>query len=128
MKDTNLFELATRTKMRFPFRGMISVEDLWDLTPESLDSVFKTLNSEIKQVKEESLLNTKSKADETLEMQIEIVKYIVGVKLAEAEVKKAAKDNREKKQKIMEILSSKQDEDLQNKTPEELMEMLDKLQ
>ena len=40
------FELATKEKYRFPFKGMIGVEDLWDLDVNQLDSVFKALNKE----------------------------------------------------------------------------------
>ncbi len=61
--NTNMFELATRYKFRFPFKGMISVEDLWDLSVENLDTVFKCINAEMKKTKEESLLSTKSKDD-----------------------------------------------------------------
>ena len=59
MTTENLIESATRSKMRFPFKGMISVEDLWDLSLTNLDSVFKTLNAEVKKFEEESLLHTK---------------------------------------------------------------------
>ena len=80
MEAGKLFETATRNKMRFPFRGMISVEDLWDLSLTNLDSVFKTLNAEAKKSEEESLLETKSKENEELSNKIEIVKYIVNTK------------------------------------------------
>lgn len=122
-----MFETATRSKFRFPFKGMVSVEDLWDLSPENLDSIFKTLNSQVKKAKEESLLVTKTKEDETLNTMIEIVKYIVNVKLAEENARLQAKEQREKRQKIMEILSAKQDADLQNKSVEELQAMLNEL-
>jgi tryptophanase len=122
-----MFEIATRTKMRFPFRGQISVEDLWDLSVENLDSIFKTLNSQVKKAKEESLLITKTKEDETLSTMIEIVKYIVTIKLAEENARIKAKEQKEKKQKIMEILSAKQDADLQNKSVDELQAMLNEL-
>ena len=105
----NIFEIATRCKFRFPFRGMVSIEDLWDLSVENLDSIFKTLNAEVKQVNEESLLVTKSKEDEKLNTMIEIVKYIVSVKLAEEAVRFQERERREKKQKIMAIVASKQD-------------------
>lgn len=127
MTVEKMFEMATRTKMRFPFRGQVSVEDLWDLSPENLDSVFKVLNSQLKQVTEESLLQTKTAANKELDVKIEIVKHIVKVKLEETELKLQAKERKEKKNKIMEILAAKQDQDLQNKSPKELQEMLDEL-
>jgi len=51
MSDMNLFEVATRANYQFPFRGMINVIDLWDLSLTNLDSVFKTLNAEVKNLK-----------------------------------------------------------------------------
>ena len=127
MSKNEMFITATRNKFRFPFRGQISVEDLWDLSVENLDSVYKTLNSQVKKAKEESLLNTKSKEDEIIEMQIEIVKYIVSVKQDEAAKKVAAKEKKARKQRILEVLAAKEDADLQNKSPEELQAMLSEL-
>lgn len=120
-----MFETATRTKMRFPFKGMISVEDLWDLSVRDLDNIFKTLNAQVKKSQEESLLATKSKEEEALAAQIEIVKYIVTIKLAEANAAEYAKENKEKKQKIMEIIAAKKNEALHNMSVEDLQKMLD---
>lgn len=122
-----MFEFATRTKMRFPFKGMISVEDLWDLSVKELDSIFKTLNAQVKKSQEESLLATKTKEDEVLAAQIEIVKHIVNIKLTEAEAAKQSRELKEKKQKIMEIIAAKQDESLHNMSVEDLQKMLDQL-
>ena len=77
MKTEKIFEFATRNKVRFPFKGMISVEDLWDLSLTNLDTIYKTLNKQVKQSEEESLLCTKSNVDAELEVQIAIVKHIV---------------------------------------------------
>lgn len=123
----NIFEIATKNKFRFPYRGMISVEDMWDLSVNDLDSIFKALNSQLKKASEESLLGTKSKKDKDLETAIEIVKHIVNVKLEEENSRLRAKEQKEQKQKIMEILSAKQDESLQNKTIDELTAMLEEL-
>ena len=122
--STNMFEIAARNKFRFPFKGMISTEDLWDLSVESLDNVFKTLNSEMKKTKEESLLSTKSKDDEVLELKIEIVKHIVAVKQEEKEVREKKFLDRERNQKIMSIIAAKQDEQLRNMSVEELQKLL----
>lgn len=123
----NVFEIATREKYRFPFRGLISVEDLWDLTPEQLDSVFKTLNSQKKKSNEESLLSVNGDEDVQLNNMIAIVKHIVVVKLTEIEARNKANEKREQKQKILAILHEKQDAALHNKTEEELLAMLDNL-
>jgi len=85
MAVENIFEYATRNKVRFSFRGLISVEDLWDLSLTNLDSIYKELNKQSKQSEEESLLNIKTQEDELLNVQIDIVKHIVSVKLAEKE-------------------------------------------
>ena len=122
-----IFEYATRNKIRFPFKGMISVEDLWELTPTNLDTIYKTLNKQVKQSEEESLLNTKTSVDTELEVQITIVKYIVSVKLEEQEAREKASTKRAQKQKIMAIIASKQDEALQNSSVEDLQKMLDEL-
>ena len=127
MESNKMFELAVKNKMRFPYKGMISVEDLWDMSVEALDTVYKTLNSQIKQTKEESLLDRKTKEDEVLALKIEIVKYIVATKLDEAERRKNAKEKREKKEKLMAILAEKQEQDLYGKSMDEIQKMLAEL-
>lgn len=124
---TNIFEYAVRNKVRFPFKGLISVEDLWDLSLANLDSIYKTLNQKVKQTEEESLLSTKTSVDTELEVQIDIIKYIVAVKLAEKEASEKAHAKREQKQKIMSIIATKENEALQNSSIEELKKMLDDL-
>jgi acyl-CoA reductase-like NAD-dependent aldehyde dehydrogenase len=126
-KTINMFELATRKKFRFPFKGMISVEDLWDLSVKNLDTVFKALNAEAKQANEESLLAVKSDEDTILEAKIAIVKHIVNVKQAEEAEKVRAAANRAQARRIQELIANKQDEALQGKSIEELQAMLSAL-
>ena len=128
MTTENLFESATRSKMRFPFKGMISVEDLWDLSLTNLDSVFKTLNAEVKKFEEESLLHTKSKEDEEISNKIEIVKYIVNVKLNEKKKRENDKKNAETRQKLLEIKAKRQTAALENMSDEELDKALAELE
>lgn len=115
MEANKMFEVAVRNKFRFPFKGSISVEDLWDLSVWQLDGIFKMLKSQEQKAQEESLLDTRTPEDEALKTKIDIIRYIVGVKLDEA------------KQKILGILAEKQDADLRSKTPEELQAMLNQL-
>ena len=127
MTTTNIFEYAVRNKIRFPFKGMISVEDLWDLSLQNLDSIYKTLNKQVKQSEEESLLNIKTSVDTELEVQIAIVKHIVSVKLAEKATAEKAAEKKAQKQKIMSIIAAKQDEALQNSSIDDLQKMLESL-
>jgi len=122
------FEIAVRNKYRFPYKGMITVEDLWDLNVTQLDSIFKTLNAQVKQEKEESLLTTKSAADTELENKIFIIRYIVATKQADAEKAKKAKETKAEAQKLMDIIGRKQDEALEGMSIEELQAKLAALQ
>ena len=127
MTTEKIFEYATRNKVRFPFKGLISVEDLWDLSLVNLDSIYKTLNKQVKQSEEESLLGTKANVNVELEVQIAIVKHIVAVKLAEKEASEKAAAKKAQKQKIMSIIATKENEALQNSSLEDLKKMLDEL-
>lgn len=127
MTTENIFEYAARNKLRFPFKGMITTEDMFDLSVQSLDSIFKKLNAQLKQTKEESLLDVKTKADEALDTMIEIVKYIVSIKLAEENTRLQAREKKEKKQRLLEILASKQDAELLGKSTEEIQKMINEL-
>ena len=123
-----MFEYAARNKLRFPFKGQVSVEDLWDLTITQLDGIYKTLNAPRKAENEESLLSTKSPADKVLETKIAIIKHIVSVKQSEAETARKAKENRERKQYLMSILADQEEAELRSKSSDELMKMIKELE
>lgn len=127
MQDINIFEYATKNKVRFPFKGLISVEELWDLSLTNLDSVYKSLNKLKKESDEESLLDVKSVKDIELDVQIEIIKYIVAYKLKEKAARELAAENRKKKQRILEIKAQRENKALENLSDEELDKMLDEL-
>lgn len=127
MSKENIFEVALRNKFRFNYKGSITTEQLFELKVEELDIIYKSLNSELKKFEEESLLNTKTKANEEIEVKIDIIKYIVSLKLTEQNERLKAKENKEKKQQLMAILESKRKEALQNKSEEEILAMLAEL-
>jgi hypothetical protein len=122
-----MFEKASRLKVRFNHKGLCSVEDLWDLPLKSLDTIFKGLNAQNKTQKEESLLDTRSQEDDLLALQISIVKYIVGVRLQEQKAREDAAARSVQKQKILGVISKKQDMALEGMSVEELTKLVNAL-
>lgn len=115
-----MFENATRNKLRFESSvGFLTVEDLWDLPLTStrkvstLDNVAREVNRQLKAESEESFVvkstNTKKK---DLETKLEIVKYIIQVKLDEQEAARSRAARAEEKKKLLEILEAKETQNM----------------
>ena len=77
-----MFEMASQFKFRYPYKvGLITTEDLWDLSLTQLDTVYKALSKEMSMLQSsDSLLYTKSpdlfNKEQELTAKIELVKYI----------------------------------------------------
>lgn len=122
---SDLFKVASKKKYRFTYKGVVTVEDLWDLSVEELDKIYKSLKSKQKAEAEESLLATTSKEDKELNNKIEIVKIIVADKLEAREKATKSAEKRAKNQRILEIMADKADAELKAKSLDELRAMLD---
>jgi hypothetical protein len=123
----SIFEQASRGKLRFSFKGSLSIEDLWDLNLPDLDKIFKGLNAKAKICKEESLLGPKGSENAELDLQIAIVKRIAEVKIAEDAAREQEATKKAKRQKILTILAEKQDAGLVAKSEDDLRKMLEEL-
>lgn len=126
-----MFEMATQFKFRYPYKGSITTEDLWDLDVNQLDIVYRHLSKELKALDGDSLIATKS-ADEgvkanDLKNKIEIVKYIFNAKQQAAEFARMAVEKSAKKQHILDILAKKQENALESMSEDDLKKMLDEL-
>jgi len=78
----------------------------------------------LKVEQEESLLDP-NEAPPVLELQVAILRHVVGVKLAEVAAAEQETARRQKKDRILSILASKQDESLIACSEEELAKMLE---
>jgi hypothetical protein len=123
----SIFEMASRSKTRFAYKGSLSVEDLWDLSVQELDRIFKGLNAKLKVCKEESLLGPKGSENTELDIQVAIVRRVVEVKLAEAVAREMEAEKKAKRQKILSILADKQDGALAARSEDDLKKMLEDL-
>lgn len=131
----NLFLQATREKFRFESpKGDLSVEQLWDLpltsrTGFDLDTIAKTVNADLKASNEESFVNVNNNpAVSRLQAKLEVVKAIIEVKLTQAEATKKRAEKIAERQRLMEVLHSKKDQELQGLSVEEIERRLSQLE
>ena len=122
-----MFEKASKIKLRFPFKGSITVEDLWDLSARELDAIYRTVSKEIKSIQEDSLLERKS-GGTVLELQIDIIKHIYNAKQEETEKKEKAVARREQIRQLDDIIAQKENTALTEKSLDDLKKMRDELE
>ena len=130
----NIFEQASKKKIRFSSnRGDLTVEQLWDMPLQSksgfdLDTIAKEVNRGIKASSEESFVTTKaSSATTTLELQLEILKHVIAVKIEAAAVAAKRTENEARRAKLIEALENKQNSELNNMSTEDILKELEKL-
>lgn len=123
----NLFIKATRQGYRWEYKGLRNVEDLWKLSGVQLDEIYKVLRKEIRESAEESLLAKKNAKISMIEDMAEIVKYILTVKVNEAEMATKAVANKQQKAMIDDIIAQKKNVALANMSIEELEKMKENL-
>ena len=130
-----MFEKASRQKLRFTTpQGALSVEDLWDLplttnnsNRASLDDIAKSIFRKMKEDDIESFVVKTSKSNETIQLAFDIVKYIIEVRLAEADAAEVTRKNKEKKQQILALIAQKENETLAGQSLEDLRAMAETL-
>lgn len=130
----NMFEQASRQGFRFnSARGFLTVEQLWTLPLTStrgfdLDTIAKDVYRQIKAGEEESFVNpTKNSVQEELGVHMDILKYIIATKIAEAQATKERLQNKAKLDKILGLVAAKDDEALSGLSKEELLKIAEGL-
>ena len=120
-----LFEKGTRKKVRFQSdRGAITIEQAWDLSLESLDALAQKVNAEVKASETGSFINKKSTANADLTLQLEILKKIIEVKLAEREARATRAEKAAKRRQLQELLVTKENEAMGGLTLDQVKEQL----
>ena len=131
LSTINLFEFATRNKLRFAStKGDLTSEQLWDVPLRStdgfnLDAIARLANKVFKDATEESFVSTaRTPAHTRLDAPLEVVKRVIEVKLAdEADAKRRA-ENRVEREKLLKILAEKQEGKLSELSEKELQKRI----
>lgn len=127
-----MYKIASRKKLRIQTnRGMLSVEQLWDLSKEDIGELAKSIRKRINDQKgvsgdsELDFLKPSAQTEETIdELTFRILKDIYTTKQAEEDKAHRRAAARENNRKILELIAKKQDQELENKSIEELEKML----
>jgi len=142
-----MFEEGTRLKARFNYKGLCTIEDLWDISldgtknedDKGLKGIYQNLNKQLKDCKETKFLNEdlpdeeglvvikKTKEEELIELKRNIVKHIYITKYQEQKEQENKITKSIEKQKLLEILANKQNERFYDMSEEELLKIIDKL-
>lgn len=121
---SNIWIECLKNKFRFEFKGLINVEDLFDLNLADLDAIYKNLKKEEKDLQGDSLLgNDENPKVREVELKIEIVKAIFDMKKAEIARAERALANKAQKDKILAIIEDKENQELSEKSIDELREI-----
>ncbi len=121
----NIYAKALKRKVRFQYKGLLSAEDLFDLTFEELDVLYKQLNEKLKTLSGDSLLAKENPEIEELRLQLALVKDVFEIKDADRKALEEKLAKSEKKQQILSVINEKKNAELHDKSIEELEDMLD---
>ena len=123
------FEKATKLKLRFESpKGLLSVEDLWDLSLTNLDGIAIGLFNQLNSGKAVSFVGGGQVSDEIPQLKFNIVKHIIDVKVAERTARTDLAARSEKKQLILGIIAQKENEELASTSLEDLRKLAAALQ
>ena len=105
-------------------KGLLTVENLWDLSLSELDSLAVELEKAYKMSGKKSFITPKSKKDKEMKLRFDLVLDILNTKVEENEIAREEFETESENQKILEIIKRKQDSELESKSIEDLKKML----
>lgn len=133
----NIFELASRKKLRFSLLGFtVATEDLWDLPLTttkaqglSLDKLAISVHSQIEAAPQVSFVNASAPNPEleTNRLRLELLKAVIEAKKEANRVAQETAAKAERKRALLALLAEKETEEAKGKTREEILKELEEL-
>ena len=119
------FKLASQQKLRFQSnKGLLSVEQLWDLSLEDLDTLAISLETEHKESGKKSFLVKTSAKNKITKLRFDVVLDVLNTKVEEIQAAQEATEIKEHNKKIIALIAEKKDEVLKGKSINQLEAML----
>jgi len=121
----DLFTTAVKTGLNFQTsRGVVLPQDLWNMPLTckgdfNLDTISRDLLKKIRSTQEDSLVSV-SKVDSVDELRLEVLKFIIADKQAEAAASKLAVANKQERDVLLALKAKKQQDQLGALTVDEI--------
>ncbi len=126
---SDIFEKGIRNKVRYSTsKGLLSIEDLYDLSLESLDVIAIGVDKDLETAGKKSFIGKRNTANTALQLKLDIVKHVIEVKLAEKEAKANKAAKAAKIIQLKEIIGRKSLTELENKSTDDLLKELEALE
>jgi len=120
-----MYKLASQQQLRVQTsKGLLSIEQLWDLSIEELDIVAVELEREYQSSGKKSFVVKSTAKDRNVKLKFDIVLDILTTKVEDRDLLQQKAADKEHNSKILELISEKQDESLKGKTVKQLEAML----
>jgi hypothetical protein len=121
------FKQASKLKLRFlTSKGMLSVEQLWDLSQNDLSNSIKAVKKVLKKNDDDELsfLEDSKVVDTENQLKFDILKDVYLTKKKELDDARDALQIKERNQKILSLIAEKQDESLKSLSIDELKALI----
>ena len=117
----DIFAQASQQKLRFGTgKGQLSVEDLWDLSVQELNTAAIALDAQIATTGQQGYLRVKSTADTAITLRRDILVYIINEKLNQQDAAVANRSLTQQQKELAELIHAKKQQARANKSLEEL--------
>ncbi len=121
----DIFMRATKQKVRWETsKGVLSVEDVWDLSLEQLNTIAVKLNKEIKESGEENFLDDSPAVSPVVKLKFDVVIAIMDHKKTLKAAAETRAKNKEEKQKLLRLLEQREDEEMASLSKEDILKKL----
>lgn len=120
----DIYKEGLRRKLRFPCRGTIAIQHLFDLTLDNLNQIYQELIAESAAKPKDSLLDTPTQ-DVELELKIAIVKDVFETLRGEQLEREEEIKKRSRNQMIMAAISRKELNTLDDLSVDDLKALLE---
>lgn len=127
-KEINLFEKASRVRVRFDSRkGQVTLEDLWTLPLSVVDEIAVATDKVVNATQTESFISNVKTVSEMDVLRLDLLKHIIAVRLVEAEEKQKARLVADRKAHLLSLLAEKEAEADQKLSREDILKELESL-